>query len=309
MAWWYFMAPITVEEVVSAIGCDCVIIGDREATIHRPSPIESADPRSITFCNRAGEQGRELMSSTEAAAVITGREHEEFCRWEGGRAFILVDDPRLAFARVVDRFFNVRWPTGISELAKVGAGAKVGGGVFIGPFCNVGDGVEIGEGTRLEGSVIVHDGVRIGRNVVIRAGAVLGTDGYGFNRNPAGDLEKFPQIGGVVVADDVEIGSGTVVARGTISDTIIGKGTKIDNLCHIAHNVQIGQACMIIAGATLCGSVRIGDRSVIAPNAVVREKVSIGDNVLVGLGSVVLKDIPDDVVAFGNPARVVRSNR
>jgi UDP-3-O-[3-hydroxymyristoyl] glucosamine N-acyltransferase len=297
------MVSIDLQDVLNAIRCEHIVLGGREAMIERPSPLDLADARAITFCNKSGENGRALILETKAGVVIAGMEHEELCETIEGTTFVLVEDPRLAFARVLDAYFSVKWPSGLSEHAKVDETATVGQDVYIGPFCDIGRDVVIGDGARLEGSVTVHDGVRIGRNTVIRAGTVLGTDGFGFNRNEEGILEKFPQIGGVEIDDDVEIGSNVCVARGTMTDTRIGRGTKIDNLVQVAHNVRIGEDCLITAMVWIGGSARIGDRCWISPMVSILNGITIGDDVMVAMGSSVIRDVPAGEYVAGNPAR------
>jgi len=283
--------------------CPHQLIGDVSATFDRALPIDEADERSITFCNKHGSVGEQMLEATRARLVITGREHEAIARGAAGRTFVLVDEPRMAFARVLDAFFRPEWPAGVDPTSVIGDGSAIGQGVHVGRFCAVGRNVVIGDGSRLEGSVTIYDNVRIGRNVVVRAGAVIGTDGFGYSRNPEGKLEKFPQIGGVEIGDDVEIGSNACVARGALSCTRIGRGTKIDNLVHIAHNVHIGEDCVIIAHAQIAGSVRIGDRCWLAPSCTITNGITIGDDAMVALGSVVVKDVKAGEFVAGNPAR------
>lgn len=297
------MPPIALKDVLDAIRCEHIVIGRQDAIVDRPSPIDVADERCVTFCNKSGEKGRRMLEGTAGGIVITGREHAEACTARGGRSFVLVDDPRLAFARVLEAFFSSRWPVGISDTARVSATAQVGKGVYIGPFCDVRDGAVIGDGSRLEGSVTVHEGVTIGRNVTVRAGAVLGTDGFGFNRNEDGGLEKFPQIGGVVIEDDVEIGSNVCVARGTMSDTVIGRGTKIDNLVQVAHNVRIGEDCLITSMVWLGGSAKVGSRCWLSPMVSILNGITVGDDVMVAMGSSVIKDVASGEYVAGSPAR------
>ncbi|MDW5563819.1 MAG: UDP-3-O-(3-hydroxymyristoyl)glucosamine N-acyltransferase [Methanomassiliicoccus sp.] len=297
------MSTIALKDVLDAIRCEHSVIGERDVTADRPSPIDTADGRCITFCNKGGEIGRKLLMATAAGIVITEREHAGTCRDLASRTFIIVDDPRLAFARVVEAYFSTRWPVGVSGSAQVSPRATVGKGVYIGPLCDVRDDVVIGDDSRLEGSVTVHEGVRIGDRVIIRAGAVIGTDGFGFNRDPEGRLEKFPQIGGVVIGDDVEIGSNVCVARGTMSDTVIGRGTKIDNLVQVAHNVRIGEDCLITSMVWLGGSARIGDRCWLSPMVSVLNGIALGNDVMVAMGSSVIKDVAAGEYVAGNPAR------
>ena len=156
--------------------------------------------------------------------------------------------------------------------------------------------------------IIPEPKINIGKNVKIDKSTIIGTQGFGFERNEEGILEQFICVGGVRIGDNVVIGSNTSIDRGTIDDTVIEEGTKIDNLVHIAHNVQIGKHCEIISHAMLGGSCVIGDYTRIAPGAQIMNGVKIGKNVLVGLGAVVTKDIPDNIVVAGVPARKFKDN-
>jgi UDP-3-O-[3-hydroxymyristoyl] glucosamine N-acyltransferase len=132
---------------------------------------------------------------------------------------------------------------------------------------------------------------------------VIGGDGFGFWRMKSGELRKFPQIGGIVIEDNVEIHNHVSIDRGALGDTVIGEGTKIDNFVHVAHNVTIGKNCAIVAHAMIGGSVVIGDESWIGPSASILNGVKIGKNCVIGMGAVVVKDVPDDTIVKGNPAR------
>jgi len=166
----------------------------------------------------------------------------------------------------------------------------------------------IGAGSVIHSGVHMYDGVRIGRNVMIHSGCVIGSDGFGFERNEAGKWVKFPHIGGVVIEDDVEICALTHVARGALWDTVIGQGTKIDAQCHIGHNVIIGQDCVICAQA-MVGCSSVGHGVWIAPGAILRNKIHIGNGALVGMGSVVTRDVPDKMTVMGVPARLADEQR
>ena len=181
--------------------------------------------------------------------------------------------------------------------------------MFIGPQSYIGN-CEVGQGTIIESNVYVHTDTKIGKWVIIHPGAVIGSVTVAFERDDNGKLEKFPQLGRVVIEDDVEIGSNTCIARGSLSgnDTLIGKGTKVDDLVHIGHGVRVGKHCMIVTGAAMCGSVKIGDYTWIAPQACIREGITIGNRVLVGMGSVVTRDVPDNSVVFGSPAKPAGEN-
>jgi UDP-3-O-[3-hydroxymyristoyl] glucosamine N-acyltransferase len=144
-----------------------------------------------------------------------------------------------------------------------------------------------------------------GENVIIEKGAVIGAEGFSFERTPQGSLERFPHIGGVYIGDFVRIGSNTLVERGTFNDTIILSGTQIDGLVMIGHNSIIGKDCVIVCGAMICGSVKVGDRTWIGAGAVIRDGVTIGRDCCIGMGAVVVKDVPNNTMVMGVPAHAV----
>lgn len=164
--------------------------------------------------------------------------------------------------------------------------------------------VEIGNNVIIEPGVYIHSGTKIGNNVIIETGTVIGGCGYGWVRRVSGELLLFPQIGGVIIEDNVHIGNNTCIDRGALHNTILRKGCKIDNLVHIAHNVDVGENAQVIAGAMVAGSVTIGKNCQIAPQASIMNQKTIGDNTLIGLHSCVTKDIPSNSVAYGVPAKV-----
>lgn len=149
----------------------------------------------------------------------------------------------------------------------------------------------------------MYDGTRIGRNVTVFSGTVIGADGFGYERRADGGMEKFIHKGGVVIEDDVEIGSNTSIDRGTLGDTILRRGAKVDNQVHIAHNCDVGEDAVVIAQSMIGGSVKIGARAWIAPSVVVMNGIAIGQDAMCGLGSIVTKSVKDGETVMGNPAR------
>lgn len=219
------------------------------------------------------------------------------------KAVVLVDNPREAIVAVLNRCFPIEKPSpAIHKSAIVDKAAKIDKTAYVGAGCVLGR-CEIGAKSIIHPNVVINDGVRIGKNVVICPGTVIGFDGFGYGKGPDGELANFPHYGGVVIEDDVEIGSNTSIDRGTLGDTIIRNGAKIDNLCHIAHNVVIGENSMVIAHAMVGGSTEIGDDSWVAPGAILRDGISIGNKSLVGLGAVVTRSVPDGEIVVGNPAK------
>jgi len=295
---------IKLAEVLNALG-DTVtaVVGSTERVVTHVAPIhEAQDESAITFCRYSGSEGLQRMRATQAGMVICGDDQSVDELADSGKTFILVDNPRLSFLRLVRALFVEPRPSGIHATAVVHPEAKIHPDAYMGPFTYVGK-CEIGAGTVIHGHVHIYSNTRIGRNVTVHAGTVIGADGFGYERNESGELEKFPHVGGVVIEDNVEIGANTCVDRGTLGDTVIREGAKVDNLVHVAHNVIIGRHAAVIANAMLGGSTRIGDYAWIAPSACLRDMISIGEGALVGLGALVVKDVPDGVTVMGAPAR------
>lgn len=210
---------------------------------------------------------------------------------------LVSETPRLDFARAL-AFLEHRAGFIWSDTPpKVHPTARIGQHVVLG------NGVEIGEGSVIYHHVVIGDEVKIGRNCVIKSCAVIGEEGFGFERSATGEAVRLPHMGKVVIGDDVEIGSLTTICRGTLGDTIVEDGAKIDDHVHIAHNVHVGRHAFVIACAEVSGGVRIGARAWIAPNAAILNQLTVGDDAVIGLGSVVIKHVASGAVVAGNPAK------
>jgi UDP-3-O-[3-hydroxymyristoyl] glucosamine N-acyltransferase len=218
--------------------------------------------------------------------------------------------PKLAFSQAVERFFasliTIEWPNAdegrIHAAARLGSDVMLAPGVVIGSNVDLGDGVSVGPNTCLANCSIAK-GVRIGANCSI------GLPGFGYERDEHGRYWRFPHIGRVVIAIDVEIGSNTCIDRGAIGDTIVERGVKIDNLVHIAHNVVLRENVVVIANSMLAGSVTVEADAWIAPSAAIKNKLSVGHGSIVGLGAVVIRDVAPHAVVVGNPARTLDPER
>ena len=276
--------------------------------IKRPAPITVAQPGQISFCGATVRDPGKLLVQTHASLLIVDKNisiDKATLSHSCVKAIILSDNARLDFIRVVENFFSPKKPSGIHPSSVVAPSAVIAPDVFIGPLCTIGDDVGIGEGTVIHAGVHIYDNVIIGRNVLINSGTVIGADGFGYERNEEGELEKFPHVGGVTIEDDVEIGSNSCIDRGTLGNTVICQCARIDNLVHVAHNVIVGKHTSVIANAMIGGGTEIGEYAWIAPSVCLRDRIKIGDKSSVGLASVVTKDIPDDVTIMGSPAREV----
>ena len=221
---------------------------------------------------------------------------------------VVVDNPRYSFALAVSLFFAPRAIAAIAASARIADSAIIGKGVSIGEGTVIGDGATIGDESIIRHNVVIGEGVRVGSRCLVRSNAVVGEEGFGFEAAPDGKYLRIPHLGSVDIGDDVEIGAGTTIARGTIDSTTIGNRTKIDDQVFIAHNCQIGEDVMIIAHAEISGSVRVGHRSWIGPNACILNGVSIAEDCLIGMGAVVLKPTEPRGVYAGSPAKLLRLN-
>ena len=271
------------------------------AVVTTAQPISEAGPGTLTYIKNAS--GAKYLPEVRATVLVVPSELEidRAQLAEQGVALVVFSaNPRLDFIRLIDRFFAPTRPSGISASAVVSPDAQVAGSAYVGPGATLAAGVVVGEGSVIHAGVHVYHGVTIGRNVTVHAGTAIGSDGFGYERDENGNPIKFPHIGAVVIEDDVELGANTVVDRGTLGDTRICARAKIDNLCHIAHNVVIGSDTMIAAGAMVAGSTKVGERVWIGPQAAISDGLVVGDDAFVTLGAVVTRNVEDGGRVTGN---------
>jgi UDP-3-O-[3-hydroxymyristoyl] glucosamine N-acyltransferase len=289
------------------------ISGDPDVEIIGVAGIKEAGEGYITFLADKGKLKN--IHDLKASAVIVKEEIEGL-----SNNMLIVDNPHLAFARVLEIFYVKPYtPFGISDRAVIGNNVKIGDDVSIYPLAYISDnvtigsrvtispGVFIGEGTSIGDNtfiypnVTIREAVKVGKNVIIHSGTVIGSDGFGYVKERDSHY-KIPQVGGVVIEDEVEIGANVTIDRATVGNTIIGSGTKIDNLVQIGHNVIIGKNCIIVAQVGISGSVEIGDSVVLAGQVGVRDHVKIGSRTMVGAQSGIANDIGEGQIYSGSPA-------
>ncbi len=294
------MASVRLDEIVARFGGE--LIGDGSRLIVQVATLERAGPENISFLAHPKYLGR--LKSTLAGAVILSRQAASNCPVDR----IVCDQPYAYFARVAQWLNPVSHETSghhpaatiASELpasASIAAGAFVGKGcligeaVEIGPGCAIGEGVSIGAGSRLHANVSVYAGCVIGRRAIIHSGAVIGADGFGFAREQDGSWLKIPQIGRVVIGDDVEIGANTTIDRGALDDTVIEDGVKLDNQIQVGHNVRIGAHSALAGCVGIAGSASIGRRCTVGGGAVILGHIALADDVNISAATLVAKSI------------------
>jgi len=312
------MAEYTLEEIAAAVGG--TVEGDRSAVVSGLSGIEEAGPRDITFV--ANPKYVPLLKTTKAGAVILDEGVDA-----PGLNVVRVAEAYAAFAKVLAMFApEPALPEGVSDLAYIADDADVGEGVGAGPFAVIDAGAVVGARTAVcSGAYIGRDSsvgedciiypnatirerVTVGDRVIIHPNAVVGSDGFGF-ATVEGVHRKVPQIGKVVVGNDVEIGAGATIDRGTMGATVIGDGCKIDNLVQIAHNVKLGKGTILAAQVGIAGSTKVGEYVVMGGQVGLVGHIEVGDRVQIGAQSGVPKSIPPGETWFGYPARPIMETK
>jgi UDP-3-O-[3-hydroxymyristoyl] glucosamine N-acyltransferase len=286
--------------------------GERATRIRGVASIGDATTDDLAFCIWDPERAAEAVSVSNAGIILCRNDLRGTVSPRPNALLVFMEQPRLAFVRFaarLERETRKRDSAGaplIAATAVIDPAARLGAGCAIGEFTMIGPGCEIGENTVIHNRVTLVRNCRIGANCVIQSGVTLGESGFAYERYEDGSLERFPHFRGVVVGDNVEICANTNIAGGSLTDTVIGAGTKIDAMVHIAHNVQIGRDCMLTAGTIIGGSVAIGDSTWMGLNSTVKHRVTIGANVVVGAAACVLKDVPDGDVVAGVPAKSIK---
>jgi UDP-3-O-[3-hydroxymyristoyl] glucosamine N-acyltransferase len=292
------------------------LLGDGGVRIHRVRSLDRAGPDALSFA--VSVRYAADLDSSKAGAVLVP---EALASGAGPGTRIVVPDPYGALVRVLQALYPRESPEpGIDPTARIGADAAIGPDVSIGPFVvlgrnvrlgarcrlaqgvSVGDGVVVGDDTTLGPGVVCYAGTRIGSRVVLKAGAVLGGDGFGYLSDGTGHT-RIPHVGGCILEDEVEVGSNTCIDRGSIDDTVVGRGTKLDNLVQVGHNVRIGERCLIMAGVGIAGSTRVGNDVILAGHVGVTDHLAIGDRARIAAKSAIFGDVPAGASFSGHPAR------
>lgn len=300
-----------LKELVNLLGAE--LRGDPEIEINAAAGIEDAQEGDVTFISN--RKYADALLRSKASAVIAREEVQGITA-----ATIISPNPLFAFAKALEVLHSrpaaahgisdravvcsgVHFGQGVTIFpnAYISSGVTIGSGVTVYPGVFIGEGSSIGDDSLIYPNVTIRERVRIGKKAIIHAGTVIGADGFGYVPEK-GEHYKIPQVGGVIIGDNVEIGANVTIDRATTGNTMIGSGTKIDNLVQIAHNVKIGRNCIIVAQVGIAGSTTIGDNVILAGQAGVRDHLRIGNGVMIAAQSGVVHDVPDNEVYSGTPA-------
>jgi UDP-3-O-[3-hydroxymyristoyl] glucosamine N-acyltransferase len=276
-------------------------LGSQEdVIIKNVATLQDADEYSLIWIKSTLGDKQNVINKSKARAIIVP-ENSDINEVEG-KVLFKVNNPRLTFIKVVQEFFVKKTKPGIHPTAFVHPEALIDKTANIGPFTYIGKST-VGAESVIHGNVHIYDNVRIGEKVIVHSGTVIGTDGFGYEKDENGEVFKFPHIGGVVIEDNVEIGANTCIDKGSLGNTLIKRGAKIDNLVHIAHNVEVGENAFVIANTMVGGSTKIGDNTWVAPSVSLMNGITIGKDVTIGMSSLVTKKIPDGETYAGSPAK------
>ena len=311
---------ITAEAIAALVAGE--LIGDGKTAVSGVAPLDRANEGDLSILSSA--KYAPMLAGTKAGIVLVDPEFRDIAGRP--RARIIVKQPLEKLLSLLPRLYPETSPArgiaatarigrgavigervSIDDYAVIGAGSRLAEGVTIGAHCVIGEGVSIGEGTRLLPGATVYRGATIGARAILHSGARIGCDGFGYVFRD-GAHQKIPHVGRCVIGDDVEIGANSTIDRGSIDDTVIGNGTKIDNLVHIAHNVRVGEKCLVMAQVGVAGSSTVGDGAILAGQAGISGHISIGAGARVAAQAGVFGNIPAGESWSGYPARPHRES-
>jgi UDP-3-O-[3-hydroxymyristoyl] glucosamine N-acyltransferase len=268
--------------------------------------IDEATENDLAFCWYIGEKGVSYISRSKGGVILCKKEMQGLVQPNGRQLLIFTDNPRFSFVRITKEMRAQEQLVGISRSAIISEKSTIGSNCYIGDYVVIGDNCSLGDNTVVYDRVSLVQNCIIGNNCLIQSGASLGSDGFAFERYETGELEKFPHRGYVRIGNNVEIYANCSIARGSLSDTKIGEGTKLDSLVHIAHNVSVGKNCELTAGTIIGGSTIVGDTSWTGLNSTIKNGLKLGNNVIVASGASVIHDVPDGDIVAGVPARSIK---
>jgi UDP-3-O-[3-hydroxymyristoyl] glucosamine N-acyltransferase len=333
-----------LESILSELGISYHFYGDtkKRETFRNVTTIQQGKEEDLCYCSFEGDEAISIISKSSAGIILCKNSLKEFVdhyylgqrnneqlsqQSSGKQQLVFVDNPRAAFVKIINKIYDIdkRSILGnnddsggsgctsstntskISPTAIISQSAIIGSNCYIGNYVVIGKDCKIGNNTMISDRAVIVQKCNIGHDCLIEPGVTIGADGFAYERDPETlELERFPHIGGVSIGNKVEICANSSIARGSLSDTIIGDGTKLDALVHVAHNVVIGRNCELTAGTIIGGSTTIGDTCWMGLNSTLKNKIKIGNKVIVGAGACVIFDVPDEDIVAGVPAKTIK---
>lgn len=298
---------VYIKDIIEVLGTEFICAYGKmdDSFVDNVADVEHTTPTTLDWVNPQKTNKQEIAEHSVAHVILVDEDvvYSDVLK-QADKVLIVVHNPKKALILVMRSFFVKRFAPGIDPSAFIHPNAKIGKNNYIGPNCYIGECV-IGDNNVIHSNVSIYDRTVIGNNNVIHSGAVICVDGLGCVREADGQLTEFPQMGGVIIGDNCYIGGNTHIASGSLSNTIIENGCKINGLCFIGSNDHLHENVWITGSTMLAGSVKIGKNTNIFSKAVVRDWVSVGEDVTIGMGSVVTKNIPDGETWFGSPAHKI----
>ena len=305
----------TAEMIAAALSGE--VVGNKDATVSTVSSIDGGKAGSLAYLTNPKYE--QYIYTPEASIVLVDKSFEP--KGEVKTTLVKVANVGECVLNLLE-MYNATKPrkTGISKMASINEGATLGEGCYVGDFavvergakigdnvqiypqCYIGDNVTIGEGTKIYPGVKIYEGCKIGKNCILHAGAVIGADGFGFAPREDGTFAKIPQLGIVIIEDNVEIGANTCVDRAKTDATIVHSGVKLDNLIQLGHNVEVGANTVMSAQVGIAGTTKVGANCFIAGQVGIADHVTVGNGVKIGSKSGIDKNVPDGEIRFGYPA-------
>jgi UDP-3-O-[3-hydroxymyristoyl] glucosamine N-acyltransferase len=306
-----------IESFLSELDIDYRFYGTTQnnKTFRNVTTIQQGREEDLCYCSFDGEDAISFISKSNAGIILCKKSLTDFInqgqkqqlQLSHKQQIILVDNPRAAFIKIINKMYPKQVETRTSSTAIISESATIGSNCYIGNYAVIGKDCEIGNNTVIYDRAVIVQKCKIGDNCLIEPGITIGADGFAYERDPETlELERFPHIGGVVIGNNVEICANSSIARGSLSDTIIGDGTKLDALVHVAHNVVIGRNCELTAGTIIGGSTTLGDTCWTGLNSTLKNKIKIGNKVIVGAGACVIHNVPDEDIVAGVPAKSIK---
>ena len=299
---------ISIQSIINLLeGTIIEVVGPVDGIyIDNIADVENTVETTLDWVNPVKKNKQQIAETSLAKVILVDNNvvYSDIMK-RSEKTLIVVDNPKMAFSLVGNAFFVQKEKPGIHPTAIIDPEAQLGKDVYVGPYVHIGN-AKIGDGCRISSFVRIYDNVLIGKNCYFKEGAVIGGPGFGFERDESGNRFRFPQIGKVVIGDHVEVGANSCIDRGALSDTILEDYVKIDNMCQIAHNVHLGKNVVITGCSAVSGSCVLGDDVWVGPNSIIRDQRKIGKNAFIGMGSVVMRNVPEGEVWAGNPAKSIQ---